>query len=167
MKVGKIRIPLVLSSVLLGLTMALATISAAQSLSWFQTGNYLRQDPYGTDFYAQGATWWDPVDSSNIYVWRTYLRMDVVDAQYLNCDMNWVQSSGFSEKRNWYNSPFPVNSGNSPVWDYFTWDRNHGFVYRSDFGASRDEQCNLTGSVPTGVWWSKASSSGGWGYGVR
>jgi hypothetical protein len=52
--------------------------------TWFQTGNYYRVDNYGTDFYAQGASWWDPVNSANIYVWRTYLRMDIVDSEFLN-----------------------------------------------------------------------------------
>ncbi len=54
-------------------------VAFAAGDSWFQTGNYLRTDGYNTDFYAQGATWWDPIDNNNIYVWRTYLRMDIVD----------------------------------------------------------------------------------------
>ena len=150
------------------------TSTQAAGDSWFETGNYWRTDPYGTDFYAQQAMWYDPYTDpcfgNGLYIWRTYLRMDVIyssSSEYLNCDANDVSGSwGSRWERNWYNSPFPLDYYNTPAWDYFTHDGVRFFTAASQFGASRDEQCNLSASVPVGAWWSKASSGGSFSYGA-
>ncbi len=161
--IGRQRLSIVgFAAILLGMLGASGAVAAGDT--WFQTGNYARVDNYNTDFYAQGASWWDPVNSSNIYVWRTYLRMDITDSELLNCDRNYVTSAGFSETKLSYNAPFPLYYSNTPAWDYWTWDRNHGFTYTSTFGASRDEQCNSINNVK-GAWWSKSSTTG-WSYGA-
>jgi hypothetical protein len=147
--------------------------SNAAGDSWFQSGNYWRTDPYGTDFYAQTAMWYDlgvyPPAGTGIYIWRTYLRMDVIynsPSEYLNCDANDVHSAAHSKwERNWYNSPFPLNFGNTPAWDYFTHDGIRIHTSSSQFGASRNEQCNLSASVPVGAWWSKTSNGSPFNFG--
>lgn len=83
--------------------------------------------------------------------------MDVIyndSAEYLNCEANDVSSSANPKwERNWYNSPFPLNYGNTPTWDYFTHDGVRILTATNQFGASRDEQCNLSAAVPVGAWY--------------
>ena len=155
----------VLSVVLFGAGYASSVHAAGDS--WLQSDSYWRTDAYGTDFYAQAAMWYDlgtyPPAGAGVYVWRNYLRMDVIytDAsEYLNCDSNDVNSSANPKwERNWYNSPFPLNYYNTPTWDYFTYDGVRILTASSQFGASRNEQCNLGYAVPVGAWWSKSSGS--------
>ena len=95
--------------------------------------------------------------------------MDVVynfASEYLNCDANDVNGAFQSKwQRNWYNAPFPLNYGNTPAWDYFTHNGTRIYTASSQFGASRNEQCNLATSVPVGVYWSRSSAGGGFSYG--
>jgi hypothetical protein len=129
--------------------------------TWWASGTYARTDPYVTHFTAQTALWYDPVTNGygpGASIWRTYLFMDVTvnsPSEYLNCDADQISGAAQTTSwRNWFNAPFPLNYGNTPAYDYNTWTSVYNYYMSQEFGASRDEQCNTSGHVPPGAWFS-------------
>lgn len=155
------------ASLCVAATIAFAVPFASRAYNVQATGYYLRTDVYGTQFYAHGEVEWSPINPTNIYVWRNWISLQVVGSGSLNCDANQVYSDGYADRKNWYNAPFPITSSSGVQWDYFTWNRNFGGYYNDFFGASVNEQCNLSRpQVPPGIQEDTVNGGASWSWGV-